>query len=170
MAVAEPDLLARRRSARLWVVPAVTTVMGSALGLLPIVATAPVLPPCGLLMALAWRLLRPEMWPPWMAFVLGFVDDLIGGAPLGTAATLWTIAFLGFDIVDARPMWRDYWLDWALASLAILFCGLGDWVVADFVAGVGPVSTIVPTLAIGIMLFPVAAWLCTRLDRWRLKR
>ena len=170
MAVAEPDLLARRRSARLWVVPVVTTVLASTLALLPIVATAPVLPPFGLLMALAWRLLRPEMWPPWVAFLLGFADDLIGGAPLGTAATLWTVAFLAFDIVDAQSMWRDHWLDWWLASLAILFCALGDWLVAGFVGGAGPVWTIVPTLAIGVMLFPVALWLCTRLDRWRLKR
>lgn len=170
MAVADPDLLSRRRSARLWVVPVGSTLGASALGLLPIIATAPALPPFGLLMALAWRLLRPEMWAPWMALLLGLADDLIGGAPLGSAATLWTIAFLGFDIVDAQPMWRDYWLDWSLASVAILFCGVGGWLVADFVSGTGPVWTILPMLVIAIIAFPAAAWLCTRLDRWRLKR
>jgi rod shape-determining protein MreD len=152
------------------VVPVVSTIAASALGLLPIVAVAPALPPFGLLMALAWRLLRPEMWPPWVALPLGLVDDLISGAPLGTAATLWTIVFLGFDIVDTRPMWRDYWLDWWLASIAILFCGLGDWLFADFVTGAGPVWTMLPTLGIAIVIFPGVVWICTRLDRWRLKR
>jgi rod shape-determining protein MreD len=171
MAVADPDLVARRRSARLWVVPVVSTIAGSCLGLLPFVVTAPTLPSFGLLMALGWRLLRPEMWAPWMALPLGLADDLIGGAPLGTAATLWTIAFLGFDIVDAQSMWRDYWLDWWLASIAILFCGVGDWLIVAFVAGrASPIWTILPTLAITVIAFPTAAWICTRLDRWRLKR
>jgi rod shape-determining protein MreD len=152
------------------VLPVVSTVIGSAVTLLPIVAGTPILPPFGLLMALAWRLLRPEMWPPWAALFLGLADDLLSGAPLGTAATLWTIAFLGFDMVDAQSMWRDYWLDWWLASVAILFCCLGDWLITDFVTGAGPVWTMLPTLAIGIIIFPGVAWICTRLDRWRLKR
>lgn len=140
------------------------------MSLLPIVATAPTLPPFGLLMALGWRLLRPEMWHPWMASLLGLADDLICGAPLGTSMTLWTIAFLGFDIVDTRPMWRDYWLDWWLASVAILFCGVGDWLITGFVSGAAPVWTILPTLAIGIVFYPAVVWICSRLDRWRLKR
>ncbi len=84
--------------------------------------------------------------------------------------TLWTIAFLGFDIVDTRPMWRDYWLDWWLASVAILFCGVGDWLITGFVSGAAPVWTILPTLAIGIVFYPAVVWICSRLDRWRLKR
>lgn len=170
MALLQSDLTPQRLSARLWLVPIVSTLAASALGLLPIVASAPILPPFGLLMALAWRLLRPEMWSPWMALPLGLADDLIGGAPLGTAATLWTIIFLAIDIVDHRPMWRDFWLDWWLATLAILFCGLGDWAINAFVGGAALVTSWLPMAAVGVILFPAVAWTAARLDRWRLKK
>ena len=170
MALDEADLVARPTATRLWLVPVLSVLAGSAVTLLPIVATAPVLPPFGLLVALGWRLLRPEMWPAWVALPLGLADDLIGGAPLGSAMTLWTVAFLGIDMADHRPMWRDHWLDWWLASLAITLCCVGGWAVARFTAGGGPLWPVLPQLALSILAFPPVARLCARLDRWRLGR
>jgi rod shape-determining protein MreD len=159
---------ARPSSARLWVVPVASTLAASCLTLLPVVADAPALPSCGLLMALGWRLLRPEMWPAWVALPLGLADDLIGGAALGSAMSLWTLAFLAIDIVDARPMWRDYWLHWGLAVLCIGGVGLGQWAFARFVAGGGSLAPLLPQILLGMLLFPAAARLCFALDRWRL--
>jgi rod shape-determining protein MreD len=170
MAVFDDALLVRPSAARLRTVPLVSTLLASALATLPFVAQAPLLPPLGLLMALAWRLLRPEMWPAWIALPLGFADDLLTGAPIGSAAALWTIAFLAIDIVDTRPMWRDHWLDWWIASLAILFCGCGAWAFDRFTAGGGHFLPVVPQLILAILCFPPVAWVCARLDRWRLRR
>ena len=164
----ESDLLRAPPRHRLWVVPALSVLAGSALTLLPFVVGAPVLPPFGLLALLGWRLLRPEMWPAWVALPLGLADDLIGGAPLGSAMTLWTIAFLAIDFADHRPMWRDHWMDWVLASLAILFCVFGSWAIAQFTAGGGMAWLAMPQAALSILLFPVIARLCARLDGWRL--
>ena len=44
-------------------VPILSTLAGSAMAILPIIATEPIIPPFGLMLLLAWRLLRPEMWP-----------------------------------------------------------------------------------------------------------
>ena len=155
--------------ARLWIVPIVSTAAGSAATLLPIVAAAPAMPPFGLLMALAWRLRRPEMWPAWIALPLGLLDDLLGGAALGTAALSWTIAFLLIDVADHRPMWRDHWLDWALAGLALQFCALGDWAAAAWTGGGGSgPGLIVPQTIIAFLCFPIVARLCARIDNWRL--
>jgi rod shape-determining protein MreD len=165
-----PVLLQRPSSLRMRAVPIASTLAGSAVATLPLVTLAPALPPFGLLMALAWRLLRPEMWPAWIALPLGIADDLITGAPVGSAATLWTIAFLGIDIADSRPMWRDHWLDWWIAAAAILFCGFGAWAIDRFTAGGGNILPMLPQLVLSILCFPAAAWLCARLDRWRLRR
>jgi rod shape-determining protein MreD len=170
MAAFESDFLDRPSAARLWIVPIAMTVAGSALTLLPIVTQAPLLPPFGLLVALGWRLLRPEMWPAWVAFPLGLVDDLLTGAPLGSAATLWTIAFLSIDIVDSRPLWRDHWMDWWIAAAAILFCGLGAWAIDRFVAGGGAIAPALPQIPFAVLLFPPVAKLCALVDRWRLRR
>jgi rod shape-determining protein MreD len=163
-----PDRHPRPSAVRLWLVPVALTLIGSATAALPIVTQAPVLPPLGLLVALAWRLLRPEMWPAWVAFPLGLADDLLTGAPLGSAATLWTAAFLSIDIVDSRPLWRDHWLDWWIAAAAILFCGVGAWALERFVTGGGGVLPAVPPLLFAILLFPPIAKLCALVDRWRL--
>lgn len=158
----------RMLRARVRVVPIVSTIAGSMTALLPIVATSPTLPPFGLLMLLGWRLLRPELWPAWMALPLGLTDDLLSGQPLGSAMTLWTLAFLALDMVDNRMIWRDYWLDWLIATAAILFCLSGSWLFAAFTGGGGTLLAIVPQAAITILCFPVAARLCALLDRWRL--
>lgn len=170
MAIIESDLLGQPSAARLQLLPVLSTLIGSCAGLLPFVASAPVLPPFGLLVALGWRLLRPELWPAWVALPLGLADDLIGGAPPGTAMTLWTIAFLGIDLADSRPMWRDHWLDWWIATVAILFCAGGSWAIGRFVSGGGALwPLIVPTI-LAILFFPPIARLCARLDHWRLAK
>jgi penicillin-binding protein 2 len=43
---------------------------------------------------------------------------------------LWTITFLLLDFIDSRAMFRDYWMDWLLASLLILFYVSGSWLIS----------------------------------------
>jgi rod shape-determining protein MreD len=170
MSIIESDLLGQPSAWRLQALPIVSTLIGSCVCLLPFIATAPVIPPFGLLMALGWRLLRPELWAAWMALPLGLADDLITGTPPGTAMTLWTIIFLGLDLVDSRPMWRDHWLDWWIASVAISFCAAGQWAIGYFVSGGGALWPIIPPTMLAILCFPPIARLCAALDRWRLAK
>ncbi|WP_294394323.1 rod shape-determining protein MreD [uncultured Sphingomonas sp.] len=170
MAVYSEELTKRPSPLRLWLVPIAATLAGSAMALLPFVANTALLPPFGLLMALGWRLLRPEMWPAWMALPLGLADDLMSGAPLGSAAALWTIIFLAIDLADTRPMWRDFWLDWMIAGAALLFGIVGAAAIDRFTANGGPVLPAFSQILLAILLFPPVARLCARLDRWRLRR
>jgi rod shape-determining protein MreD len=170
MAIIESDLLGQPSRWRLQAIPIATVLIGSCLTLLPFIATAPVLPPLGLLVALGWRLLRPELWAAWVALPLGLADDLITGTAPGTAMTLWTISFLWIDLIDARPMWRDHWMDWWIAIGAILFCGFGQWAIGYFVAGGGAFWTMIPPTLLAILCFPPIARLCALLDRWRLAK
>ena len=157
-----------RLPARLWLTPILTTVAGSAVSLLPLVVETPVVPPFGLLVALAWRLLRPELWGAWVALPLGLADDLIGGAPIGTAMTLWTIAFLGMELAEQRVVWRDVWLSWRLAIGAILFCIVGAWGLAWLAHGAGPLWLTIPQMLLAILCFPGAMRFVAAMDRWRL--
>lgn len=153
---------------RVHATPIAATVCASALGALPVIANAPVLPPFGLLMALAWRLLRPEMWRAWVALPLGLADDLLTGQPLGIGMASWTLMFLAIDRIDSALPWRGYWLDWTFAAIGLAF-GLAAGVLA---AGVGPggIVPILPQIAITIACFPCVARLAALLDRWRLAR
>jgi rod shape-determining protein MreD len=136
-------------------VPAASVVAASALALLPIVTGLGWVPDLGFLLLIAWRLLRSDAIPAWWAAPLGLVNDLITGAPVGLSMTIWTAAMLALDLLDRRTMWRDYWIEWALAALLLLAV---------------PFSTLVPPLLIAILAFPLAAWCASALDRWRLGR
>ena len=89
------------------------------LSLLPIVSATGWWPDWGLLMLVAWRLLRADAWPAWWAAPLGFANDLIVGNPIGLSVALWAAMMIAMDILDRRTMWRDYWIEWGIAALFI---------------------------------------------------
>jgi rod shape-determining protein MreD len=150
------------------VLPAISTVLGSAVTLLPIVAAAPILPPFGLLMLLSWRLIRPELWPIWVGIPLGLVDDLLSGQPIGSAVLLWTLVLLGIDQLDRRTMFRDYWQDWLIAAVAIIVCLAGGLLTANLTGGHTEFAVIVPQIMFSVLAYPIVARFCALLDRWRL--
>ena len=152
-------------------VPAVTVVAGSMVSLLPIVSSTGWWPDWGLLMLVAWRLLRADAWPAWWAAPLGFANDLITGNPIGLSIALWSAIMIGMDILDRRTMWRDYWIEWAIAALFIGLAELAQWRVAAVLGAAMPLSISAgPAIIIATLCFPVAAFLAARLDRWRLGR
>lgn len=159
----------RRLRRRLAAVPILATLAGSATAALPIVADAPLLPPFGLLMLLAWRLLRPELWQAWIGLPLGLADDLLSGRPLGTAAALWTAILLLVEATEDRLAWRGRAEEWSLAAVACGVAMLGYWAVGRLTGGATPVRTTAPLLAATILAFPLVQRLCGRLDDWRLR-
>ncbi|PZU08706.1 rod shape-determining protein MreD [Sphingomonas sp.] len=157
-----------RAPLRLWLVPVASVVAGSLVAIGPYVADVPLFPPFGLLMLIGWRLLRPELWSAWMALPLGLLDDLIGGAPLGSAMTIWTVVMLAFDAADLRLLWRDFATDWALATAALAFATSAAWGIALWCGGAGPYWSVMGQWLLSALSFPTIARLCRAIDRWRL--
>lgn len=151
-------------------VPVASVMLGSLLAVVPLIATAPVLPPFGLLMLLGWRVSRTALWPAWAALPLGLFDDLLSGQPIGSAMALWTVALLLLDYCDIRILWRGYWQDWGLSALIAAGVLLAQWALVQFSGGATPAILILPQIAIAAMLFPVIARFCATLDRWRIGR
>ena len=155
--------------ARLSVIPTASVIAGSlVVGVLPIVGTAPLLPPLAFMIFLGWRLLRPEIWPLWAGLPFGLFDDLMTGNPIGSGMILWTLLLLVFDVAENRMIWRDYWFDWLVATGAVVFYILGTMLLSAFTGGGAVFAPALPQIAISILLVPVVFRLCARLDRWRL--
>ena len=150
--------------------PAASVVAASLLAALPIVATNGWFPNFGFLVLFGWRLLRSDPWPPWWAAPMGFLNDLITGMPIGLSVTLWSATMLALDLIDRRTMWRDYWIEWALAALFIAIDQWSQWRIAAAMGARVPFSAMAPAIAISICMFPVSAWLVSRIDAWRLGR
>jgi len=149
-------------------VPVLSTLAGSAVALVPVVALSPSWPPFGLLMLLGWRLMRPELWAAWVGLPLGLADDLLTGQTLGTGMVTWTVCLLLVDLVEVRLLWRDYWQEWLLAAIAITLAILGAWAIACWTGGATPVQLVAPQIVTSILCFPLVGRLCAMLDRWRL--
>jgi len=135
---------------------------GSLVTLLPVVATVPFLPPFGLLMFLAWRLLRPGALPVWAAAPLGLFDDLVSGQPLGSAVLLWQLCSLMLDLVDTRLFARNFWQDWLLAGGAIAVCLFTGRAFATSLSAHVDTVLLFQTI-VSVALFPAATRLCTAL-------
>ncbi|MDQ3139417.1 MAG: rod shape-determining protein MreD, partial [Pseudomonadota bacterium] len=160
----------RRQTMRRDYVPIVSTVLACMLVLLPIIVSSPVIPDMGFLVLIAWRLLRPEMWSPTVALPLGLFNDLIAGHPLGQSMALWTTTFIILDIVDSRVLFRDYWMDWFFASLAIVANIFGGWYIGRLMGNGAGLMVMLPVLGASILAYPIVARLVLALDRWRLSR
>lgn len=151
-------------------VPAASVVGAMLLAGLPIVAETGWLPHFGFLMLIAWRLRRPDPWPAWWAAPLGFLNDVLTGSPIGLSVTLWTLAMLALDAADRRTIWRDYWIEWALAALLIVVDEIAHWQVAAWMDAPAPFIIMIPPVFISIAAFPLFAWTAGRIDRWRFDR
>ncbi len=163
---AEVEARDRRRR----VVPAVSTVLASMISLLPFILNAPVVPDFGFLVVLSWRLLRPEMWSAPHALWLGLLDDLISGNPIGQSMALWTLTFLALDAIDSRTGFRDYWLDWLLASFFILAHVSASWFIGHTMGARTEFAILIPQLIASVLAYPIVARMVLALDRWRLSR
>jgi len=150
--------------------PPASVVAASALAILPIVTQLGWYPDFGFVMLIAWRLLRGDVWPAWWAAPLGFANDLLTASPIGLSVSLWTAAMLALDLSDRRTMWRDYWVEWALAVALIAVGEWAHWKIAALMGAPTELRSIAPRVIIAALCFPLAAWAVARIDRWRLGR
>lgn len=155
-----PDL--PRQGAR--ALPWLSVVGGSAVtAMIPLVATVPLMPPFGLLLLLAWRLLARFALRRWAAAPLGFADDLVSGQPLGSSVLLWSICFLLIDLAEQRLVFRDLWQDWSIAAGLIAMCLLLGRVIAVPI-GAHVDTALVAQIAVAILLFPAASRIVAWID------
>lgn len=151
-------------------IPAASVMLGSMTALLPQISLYPLLPPFGLLILLAWRMIVRDLWPVWAALPLGLFDDIFSGQPLGSAMLLWTLVFLVLDIFDRWMMWRDYRQDWAIAGTLVAVVLLLGLAIANSSGGDTSAVLLVPQIIVSLLMFPLMVRACAWLDvfRWTL--
>lgn len=154
--------------ARLSLIPAASVIAGSLVNLVPLIAQAPILPPLGFMIFLGWRFLRPQIWPLWAGLPLGLFDDLMAGNAIGSGMLLWTATLLAFDLADNRAMWRDYWLDWMVATAVLTLYIVLTMALSAFAGGGWLIAPLLPQILVSILLVPLLLRFCALLDDWRL--
>lgn len=148
--------------------PWLSIMLASLLPAMPVIASAPVLPPLGFLMLLAWRQVRPGVLPVWAGLPLGAFDDIYSGQPFGSAIFLWSLTLMALEVVEARFPWRSYWLDWLVSAGLLVAYLVLSLLFANAAGGAAGVVVIVPQLITAILLYPLLGRLVAVFDRMRL--
>lgn len=147
--------------------PWLLVMLGSLMPMGPVIASAPLVPPLGFLLLVAWQQLRPGLFPVWAGLPLGLFDDLFSGQPFGSAVLLWSASMIALDLLEVRYPWRGTMLNWVIASaLSAATILAGAWL-----ASVAPQpgwASLLPQIALAVLAYPAAAALVGAADRFRL--
>ena len=172
-----PALFPRRLNKRINRVPSPALAFGtpwlavmlfSMAPILPIVASAPVMPPLGFMLLLAWRQVRPGLLPVWAGVPLGMFDDIFSGQPFGSAVFLWTAAALVLDFYEARFPFRHFLFDWLVSSIMVCAYLALSLIFANAAGASASILVIVPQALTSILVLPMMGRLVSALDRFRL--
>lgn len=86
----------------------------------PVAPQLPLVPLLPLLVVGVWALYQPALMPPAAALLVGIATDAALGQPLGVHATLMPAGALGLRLAHPFVQRAPFWLDWALALVALL--------------------------------------------------
>lgn len=150
--------------------PWLSIMLGSLTPMLPLIAPAPILPPLGYTLLLAWRLLRPGLLPLWAGLPLGLFDDLYSGQPFGSGILLFSLTLLAIEMIEVRFPWRNFWLDWLTAAGMLMAYIAAAALLSGAEMTVVQLRVIVPQILVTVVLYPLIARIVALLDRLRLRR
>lgn len=148
--------------------PWLSIMLGSLLPTFPLIASAPVMPPFGLMLLLSWRQLRPGILPIWIGLPLGAFDDIYSGQPFGSAILLWSALMIVLEIIEIRFPWRNFLLDWLVSTGLLCAYLVATLAIANAAGGAAKLSVLIPQVISAMLLFPVIGRLAAALDRLRL--
>jgi rod shape-determining protein MreD len=148
--------------------PWLSIAIGSVLSTIVVIASAPIMPPLGFLVFIAWRQLRPGLLPVWAGLPLGLFDDLYSGQPFGSAVLLWSLAAIALDLVETRIPWRGFSTEWLVSSLLIATYAIACLILANMAAATTTLLFIVPQIIASILIYPLICRVVAVADRARL--
>ncbi len=142
------------------VIPVTLALLGVLIANLPVsflggIVPAPLL---GLMPVYFWCLVRPDLMPPFWAFVVGLLEDMLSGGPPG----VWTLSFVvTYGLIDRQ---RDAFAGLSglgailgFATAATVACACAYTVEAIYYWRVPPLAPVMGELAMSIVFYVPAA-------------
>jgi len=103
--------------------------------------------------------------PPWVAFVLGIVADLLFAQPIGVNATLFAATAAFVRVFEARYGHHAHDFDWGLASLVVIAFALLTVPLMALAAKPVPLLPMVWHIITTILAYPIVVGLCAAVQR-----
>ncbi len=127
---------------------------------------APVMPALGVIAVFYWLVYRPNLMPAWAVFLVGLIQDLLGGGALGVGVFVLLVvyaALMGQRRYLAQASFVLVWLAFLpVAAGAFVLTWLFNSLIADVLLAPGPAAyQYLSTVA----FYPIIAWLFTQAQR-----
>ena len=160
-------LLTLERMGRLSL-PVTTTFLASLFGVvsLPMSGYVSVAPGLTLMAIYCWSVWRPTGLPYVAVFLIGMLEDLLRGLPLGLTPLLLLILQAVIRAQHRHIQGRTFDVFWLGFVLAAALHGILQWLAAVALSGgyVGPEPGLFQ-LMFSVAIFPILAWLLLRAGR-----
>ena len=148
--------------------PVAFTVLLVMIGMVPIgVANfAPIMPALGLIAVFFWLVHRPDLMPAWAVFLVGLIQDLLGGGPLGVGVFVLLVVYAALAGQRRHIAHRSFILVWLVflpvAAGAFILTWMFNSLIADALLDPGPAAfQYLSTVA----FYPCVAWIFLQAQR-----
>jgi rod shape-determining protein MreD len=148
--------------------PFVAALILTLLGMVPLRLTdfGTIAPSLALMAVFYWGVYRPDLLGPVAAGLLGFVHDVLSGAPLGLYTLVCLVTYS--SVVSQRQLFlaHSFFILWWGYALTALLAGTLAWLISCLLHwGLIPFNAVLFQAVAGIALFPPVAWLLGRIQR-----
>jgi len=153
--------------------PFVTTFLCVLLGVAawPIPYFGSVAPPLALIAVYYWSIHRPDLFGSGMAFIIGFINDIVHSLPLGLSALLFVAAHQ--VVFHQRRFFtgHSFFTMWAGFILTVFFVTTMEWLLQGLLIWhLAPAGPVLVQCLLAIVFFPLPCWLFIRLQRFALSQ
>jgi len=125
-----------------------------------------VMPSLTLCVVYFWAVHRPELFGLFSAFVIGLIQDLLSGVPLGLMTL--TLLLTQSGVASQSLFFRDkpFIVHWWGFAIVAAYAAILTWIVAAIVLGlVAPFSQVLISAILTILIFPLVFWMCNIIER-----
>ncbi len=127
---------------------------------------SPIIPSLGLISIYYWVIYRPDLMPGWAVFLLGFIQDLLGGGPLGIHALVFLLMAATVGAQRRFLATGSFTLVWALFLPVAAISFLLIWLLYCLNLGmlIDPRSAMFQYMTT-VAVYPCLAWLFAQAQR-----
>ena len=150
-------------------VPVVIMLLLALIGSMPLGAfhTFEIFPMLNIIVIFYWTVYRPDLVPPAVLFLIGLIDDVVMGTPLGLMASIFVLLY-GVTLTQRQFfIGKSFYITWLGFSIISAVCIGLIWVLVALFAGrLGIVFIPFIKYTLTLLSFPSAAWLLVRIQRY----
>ncbi|MBL4802204.1 MAG: rod shape-determining protein MreD [Emcibacter sp.] len=106
-----------------------------------------------------WSIFKPHLIPVSLVFMLGVLQDILSGGPLGMTALLLILVRIFVVRQGSRFLEREFLFNWLVFIFVAVVFGLLNWIIASlYIREAQNLWNIFGQIMLTIAIFPGIAW------------